>query len=69
VGPNTKLPTQLQFPRLLMFGGYNQGAIDNDSYALIKWSVILDGSHSVMKLPPKVKHDQLWVLFGKFATH
>ena len=53
VGPNTKLPEHLQIPRLLCFGGYNQGSIDNDNYALIKWSVFLDGQNSHMKIPPQ----------------
>lgn len=53
IGPNTKLPEHLQIPRLLCFGGYNQGSIDHDNYALIKWSVFLDGPHSHLKMPPR----------------
>ena len=51
VGPNTKLPEHLQIPRLICFGGYNQGSIDHDNYALIKWSEFLAGN-SYMRIPP-----------------
>ena len=53
VGPNPKLPEHLQIPRLICFGGYNQGSIDHDNYALIKWSVFLDGQSSHMRIPPR----------------
>lgn len=53
VGPNTKLPEHLQIPRLVCVGGYNQGAIDHDNYALVKWSMFLDGQGSHMKMAPR----------------
>ena len=40
------------------------GAIDNDSYALIKWSVFLDGANAHMKMPPRGLPDKPTELQG-----